>query len=82
MKWRFTLTNTHAACAYYAEGKTRRQAFDNACAKAGPAFLTYRVSDVYWLDGFYSCRDRIRNASRVGWSNEARSMHVDLERVP
>lgn len=80
-QWKVTLTNTEAMYSVYAIALTRRQAFRKACATAGDQFLNYQVNNTYWLDGYYSCFERIRSAARVSWSNAARNMHVSIERV-
>lgn len=40
-KYRVTIYNQHAACGIYADGRTRKEAFERAIVKAGEPFLRY-----------------------------------------
>lgn len=40
-RYRVTVYNQHAQCGIFAEGRTRREAFNRALVKAGEPFLRY-----------------------------------------
>lgn len=80
--WRVRLNNQHAMCAYVGTGRTRPEAFLNACRKASVEFLDYKRPDnLGWRELFDNAvKGMGRNTSRCNFA-DPRGFNVDVERA-
>jgi hypothetical protein len=87
--WRVTLYNQHAMCGIYADGRTRRKAFDNAFHRAGPEFRHHTLADHYgsrqgtdvmWLAEFNDAKAHMFHGSGNIYRSNPNGMGVEIRR--
>lgn len=89
-KWRVSLINQHAQCGIFAEGRTRREAFNAAFKRAGPTHRHHGLvrdgnppagQDVMWLAAFNDALAYMRNSATYADHMNPRGFGVSIRRM-
>ncbi len=87
--WSVTLFNQHAQCGIKATGRTRREAFNRAFHKAGPAFRHHKLAEMYnsaqgadvmWLAAFNDALAFMRRGTTAASHMNPRGFGVEIRR--